>query len=173
MRVTILILLTALVLGACGPVDSTQLEERKGIVYEKGTVRSFTGRAVSYYPDTGKERRVYQEGPYEMGFKDGVWTTYKWGGEREEAPYKLGKLHGTLVRYYESGARHVEENYRNGLLHGLSTEYDPQGEMIIQKNYKDGKQVYMPSSEESDKENRASEDFWGRIKKDFEQGYIK
>lgn len=170
----IAIALMALLLAGCTERDAAELEIRNGTAFEKGTKRVYDGPVVFYYPDTGNEKRIYQQGSYRMGAKDGLWTTYKWTGEKETSSFKLGKLNGPVISYDSAGNVMKEDNYLNNQLNGISTVYDKSGETISQTYYKDGKQIEVVTKQEDSKEegSQRGQSYWDGVKSTFKKGYF-
>lgn len=126
-------------------VEPEELEVRDGKAFHKGTSRVYTGYVESYFPATaGEKRRLREKGEYNMGLKEGVWTSYAWNGQREESPYKLGRLDGTVSVFDPHGRKLSEDNWWRGVRHGLSVKWDHNGVILVQRYYEKGEVVAMP-----------------------------
>ncbi|MBF0283824.1 MAG: hypothetical protein HQL51_05130 [Magnetococcales bacterium] len=128
-----------LLLSGCS-VDSSELEVRNGKAYLKGSKEVYHGKAVTYHTDARgkKTEKIYEEGSYAYGLKDGVWITNKWDGGRQEIEYRLGKQDGKLVEYHRNGNKSHEQGYRNGVADGPGAYFDFEGELSRTVYYKNG-----------------------------------
>lgn len=143
----LVLFLTPLWLFACSnPIELSQLETRNGIIYQKGQKFPYSGPAVSYYPSqSGEERRIYEEGAYHLGKKQGVWTTWKWDGGWEEVSWLMGKRDGPNVVFDSQERKTAHYDYQDGVLHGYAYTYDPvSGATEHMVYYKNGQKTTLP-----------------------------
>jgi antitoxin component YwqK of YwqJK toxin-antitoxin module len=112
------------ILCSCdGQVSSRQIVVRNGIVYEIGSTKPFSGFV------TGKDRKGYQgavryyKKHYRAGVLDGK-SEYRYANKRLEGiePYKDGKIHGMVSRYYDNGQIRSRVHFVNGLRGGSKGE---------------------------------------------------
>ena len=57
---------------------------------------------------------------------------------RSETPYKDGKIHGIVKKYYPTGELLQEETYKDGEIEGISKHYHQNGSLLSETPYKDG-----------------------------------
>ena len=95
-------------LAGCGAkIDASEVIERSGVMFRKGSEKPFSGVV------TGRGRHEgYRNFPFE----------YK-------KEFKKGLLEGRSFYYYTDGQVESIEPYKNGLLHGVVTQYHPNGQL--------------------------------------------
>ena len=151
-RIGLIFLFIAIIGGATiamvwsSGVDMAELEIRNDVAYKKGTKRVYTGSVTAYYPQRRGKKKVYMEGHYQMGRRDGTWTVYKWNGEKEVSKYKVGRRNGATVYLSRSGQTMREETYKNGQLDGPTSQWDHKGQLIQTVQYKKGALTALPPS---------------------------
>ena len=106
-----LILFTSCTQSIDGRKEKEYIEERKGIIYYKGT------------PFTGE-----------------IFENYKNGQLNSKENFKDGKRDGLSEWYYENGKLQVKSNYKDGKENGLYEQYDENGQLRYKINFKDGKE---------------------------------
>ncbi len=83
------------------------------------------------------------------------------GQIKQTAPYKEGKLNGTLTMYYENGHVESEWDYVDGILEGTIRLYDEDGHLKSEGSYHNGQLVskknYDPEGKLIYEENIASQ----------------
>jgi antitoxin component YwqK of YwqJK toxin-antitoxin module len=106
---------------------------RRGIVYQKGDDKPFTGFVVGRVRE-GYRPKIYR---YKKQYKDGVLngTTKFWypnGMLESIEPYENGQLNGSVIRYYENGQKKARIPIRNGMRSGGFGElfWDKHGKLI-------------------------------------------
>ena len=55
---------------------------------------------------------------------------YRNGQLREEAPWRKGRMHGTVRTWHKNGVLASEEPYRAGLLHGVCRQWNESGRLL-------------------------------------------
>ena len=92
-------------------VEWSDLVEREGVYYKKGTDVPFTGEVTTYE----RSGRVYSKGFYRNGKEDGPYIAYYEGDQlRRQGHYKNGKEEGWWVYYHNDGSVWVEGTYKDG-----------------------------------------------------------
>ena len=95
-------------------VNVEKIEERKGIIYLKGSDTPYTGK---------------------------VFTLFGNGQKLSEGNWKDGKKEGLSVVWHENGQKKLEGNYKDGEMYGLWTLRHENGQKAEERNYKDGEVV--------------------------------
>jgi len=117
-------LIIAFILTGCTKeIPKKQTVKRKGLVYEKGQKKLFTGYVV------GKGREDYHrvictyKKQYKNGKLDGFSTYWHKNGKVEsKEPYKDGLLNGVVSRYYDNGQIESRIHIVNGMRGGMKGE---------------------------------------------------
>jgi antitoxin component YwqK of YwqJK toxin-antitoxin module len=73
-------------------------------------------------------------------------VSFDFHGINTETPYKNGKIHGILKKYYKSGRIWSEIPYVYGKPSGISKEYYETGELKKEKQFKNGQTNYISRS---------------------------
>ena len=133
----IIILSFGLFITGCGKekkvLEINQIEVKNDLIYEKKSIRPFTGKVISKY-DNGS---LFSEYNYINGRLNGFFKEYYENGQLlSEGNYKDDELEGILKYYYENGQLEREENYKNGNRDGLLKEYSETGELKAEKHFK-------------------------------------
>jgi antitoxin component YwqK of YwqJK toxin-antitoxin module len=123
---------TILMIFACqAEIPKSETIIRKGIVYQKGVEKPFTGFV------TGRAREGYrpQIYRYKKQYKDGILngnTKFWYPNEKleSEEPYVNGQINGIVVRYYRNGQMKARIPMKNGMRGGSA------GELFWDKNGK-------------------------------------
>ncbi|PYJ97163.1 MAG: hypothetical protein DME23_16905, partial [Verrucomicrobia bacterium] len=55
---------------------------------------------------------------------------YRNGQLREEAPWRKGRMHGTVRTWHKNGVLASEEPHRAGLLHGVCRQWNESGRLL-------------------------------------------
>ena len=116
--------------------------------YESGNIQSkitfskagTIGYNLMYHESSGY---LMAKGKYVNQLKDSLWVYYDNQGQlKSQETYKLGKLDGQSVTYYEpvNGQYRVAKYnyYKDGLLHGQFKSYYPNTKVKAEGVYKDG-----------------------------------
>ncbi|WP_103070678.1 toxin-antitoxin system YwqK family antitoxin [Aquimarina sediminis] len=109
---------------------------QKGKVISKGQMvgKNRIGLWEYYHNGSGKIMMTEQ---YKLGKLDGEQLTYFENGQlTEKTTYVDGKRNGKRIIYSESGVVMKEFTYENDKLHGATKYYDTDGILIIEGNYK-------------------------------------
>lgn len=116
-----LIVLAAVFLLSCSAkLDESQVMERNGLLYEKGSDKPFSGLVTGKSRHEGYRAEPFQfKKEYKNGRLDGRCYYYYLNGKIESIePYEKGILNGVVTRYYENGqikARvHFVDGFRGG-----------------------------------------------------------
>ncbi len=160
-----ILILTLLLAMAVAPalaqtVHPDSLEQREGLLYEKGSDTPYSGTVE----DPGRE-----VGQVEDGMRIGAWKGWhlngqlSWvfeyengktrkrtiwhdnGAKRMEGNFIDGKPDGVFPRWNEREQKVSEETYRAGKLHGPRRLWDPDGNLLQETQYEDG-QRHGPST---------------------------
>ncbi|MEG3638770.1 toxin-antitoxin system YwqK family antitoxin [Magnetococcus sp. PR-3] len=136
----LLVMSLGLMLAACGPTEFSDLELRKGRAYLKGSLAPYSGPVVAFYPakEEGADRKIYMEGLYANGLRDGTWTTYRTNGSKIEDKYVFGRRNGQIKRFDSRGKVRSEESYFNGRRHGGAVYYKKDGKVARNLYYQEG-----------------------------------
>jgi antitoxin component YwqK of YwqJK toxin-antitoxin module len=111
---TFVALLAIGLLALCSrSVNSQQLEERDGLMYEINQLDPYSGKVETFYEN---------------------------GQKQIEAIYVDGREHGLRAAWYENGQKMLEKNYVHGKPHGKKEEWYESGKKWSEKNYVDGKE---------------------------------
>ena len=112
------------------------IEEYGGVTYAPNSKKPYTGKVYSFY-ESGETK---EEGKYRNGLKDGKWTHFRYGGQKDrEEIYKDGKeIEKTSWTYYENGQKKSEETYKDGKRDGLWTGWYENGQKKAEGTRKDG-----------------------------------
>ncbi len=78
---------------------------------------------------------------YHNGQYDGDYLAYKNIKVVERRFYKVGKLEGTLKKYYDNGDIMEESIYENGKLNGIAKWYDQAGKVTLEYEYRYGQLI--------------------------------
>ena len=78
---------------------------------------------------------------YHNGNYHGFNVTYKFGRPQEIIPYRDGRIHGKVIKYYSNGKVREEIGYKDGLQHGTYSHYNEEQKLDMQYEYKDGEKV--------------------------------
>ena len=121
--------------------EKSNFEERKEIVYYKGT--PFTGEMFENY-ENGQLK--YKVNLIDGMLEDGLFKKYHRNGQlREIINIKDGKLDGIYERYYFNGQLREKfkgkGNIKGGFQDGTVYRYDENGLLRYTRKYKDGKGV--------------------------------
>ncbi|MEG9320917.1 toxin-antitoxin system YwqK family antitoxin [Fusobacterium varium] len=138
-------------------LEINQIEVKNDLIYEKKSIRPFTGKVISKYDNgslfseynyingrlNGFFKEYYEngqllsEGNYKDDELEGILRYYYENGQLlSEGNYKDDELEGILKYYYENGQLEREENYKNGNRDGLLKEYSEAGELKAEKYFK-------------------------------------
>ena len=143
------ILLFSLVLGVlwlgCGKklepesvVALEQLEERRGLLFEKDRLEPFTGKAVVRF-DSGELKK---ELPLLGGKLDGLVREWHENGQLiREASYKVGVLQGRTTIWHPNGEKHEEGEMVDGLRDGRWVRWDEEGREVLVAVMSKGQQI--------------------------------
>ena len=112
-------------------VDSGDLVERDGLVYEKFSDIPFTGKS------TGRKQGKVKKGKW-----DGEYRSYwKSGQLGAKVYYKNGKKEGEYLYYHENGQLWIKGYYKDDEQEGKQLQYDKSGKLITTIIYKDGNAI--------------------------------
>ena len=123
-----------LILFACqAEIPKSETVIRKGIVYQKGDEKPFTGFVVGRGQE-GYRPQIYR---YKKEYKDGILNgqTKFWypNGKLESVePYVKGKINGNVIRNYRNGQMKSRIPMKNGMRCGGAGElfWDKTGKLI-------------------------------------------
>lgn len=96
------------------------------------------GPAASVYPSG----RVWMEGQYASGKKDGNWVGYfdrKKKTKAAEGEWKEGKRHGAYQKWFGNGKRAMRGRYEEGRKTGEWAKYNKRGQLVWKGDFKEGK----------------------------------
>lgn len=151
----VLLLIIAILLAPVvnAQVLQSNLEEREGLWYEKGSNTPYSGQVTE--PDR-------MEGQIENGKRIGEWVWYDSAGHREflmvyengervraigwhpngqqesEETYKDGQRDGLMRQWDDNGLLRQEQAFQAGKPHGTSTLWDHTGALLYTAEYKEG-----------------------------------
>lgn len=119
---------------ACGAeVHKSGTIIRKGIVYQKGEEKPFTGFVVGKGRE-GYRRQIYRyKKQYKDGSLNGICKFWYPNGQLESVEsYKNGQLNGNVIRYYRNGQMKARIPMQNGMRSGGAGElfWDKRGKLI-------------------------------------------
>jgi len=143
--------------GCSETVKFWDLEERKGLYYQKSSDVPFTGTSTGkeqwkvkkgkiegpwvIYHDNGQ---LWYKGLFMDGNEEGPWFEYHDNGQLgEKGNYKDGKKHGPWVGYYDNGQLKRKGTYKVGKKDGPCVRFKSDG-TVIKKwtgTYKNGKKI--------------------------------
>ncbi len=150
-----------------GEITMNDLVLKNSLYYRSGESVPFTGKAITYFSDSGimgvVGKAIQTETTIVGGNLDGLYIEYYENGQRKiDYIYRMNKKEGEYREYYENGQIMIygkylsdklegevnyfqlsgklskQENYKNGLLEGLVTEYDELGLKTTETTYKAG-----------------------------------
>ncbi|GAA4270858.1 toxin-antitoxin system YwqK family antitoxin [Aquimarina gracilis] len=102
----------------------------EGLMFKKDRIGMWT-----YYHNGSNKVMMTEE--YKLGKLNGQQLTYFENGQlTEKTSFVDGKRQGERVMYSEKGTVLKEFKYDNDQLHGLTKYYDTDGNLIIEGNYK-------------------------------------
>jgi antitoxin component YwqK of YwqJK toxin-antitoxin module len=133
---TLVAILAIVLLAVCSKsINSQQLQDREGLVYEVNDAEPYTGKLVVFHENGQKrEERNYVDGKAQG--KQEEW--YEDGQKWSEKNYLNGKEHGSYERWYENGQKMLEEHYIDGQPHGKRIVWAENGKILAEVNYVDG-----------------------------------
>lgn len=130
-------------------ISEPELENIKGIFYEKGNDKPFSGKSYTFYSKDKKQSsaefangilngemtswypndKVQTLGNLSNGKKNGVWTAWFSNGNKlREGTYKENKEEGIFTWWFENGNLKKRGTYINGITNGKWTWYFANGE---------------------------------------------
>lgn len=134
-------LITVMVLISCAAAEISEdkLQHRNGLFYAVGEETPFTGKAVSFYRDSGQKRteKEIKDGKFE-GYQ-GSW--YANGQLRSEIVYRDGLRNGTSTEWHPNGKKKTFANYKNDKLESIYINWDSTGQKSVFGLYENGEQV--------------------------------
>ena len=136
-------------------INSDDLVERDGLIYEKFNDVPFTGNVVgeiqgkvSQGKKVGEWLEYYEDGQlllkrnYKDDKKEGEWLQYSESGQLiKKSNFKDGKADGEWLIYYESGALYSIGNYKDDKKEGEWLWYWESGKLKDKRNYKDDRLI--------------------------------
>lgn len=134
MKYRVLIVCALAVLSACtAKVDRSEVVIRDNVAYLKGSREPFTGIVQGKGKEDYRSEVCTYKKEYKGGLLDGhskYW--YPSGALESVVPYKMGQIHGIVVRYYETGKIKARIHFVDGLRGGSKGEafWDEQGNLI-------------------------------------------
>jgi len=141
----LILILPLLIVGCSKEINSDQLVERNGIIYEVNSQIPFSGREVHYHENF----QLQGKGNFKDGERHGPLEYYYENGQLEaKANYKDGELNGPLENYHENGQLEAKANYKDGELNGLWESYYENGELVSKYCYRNGENLDMSNCEE-------------------------
>lgn len=158
-----IILLFFLFLNGCQTriLDIDQLDDKRGLYFEKDAESPYTGKGVSFYPNGEKELEIN----FLNGLPHGSWSTYGKNGEilrkfvykngqliifatfyNNGEPllygeYKNGKTHGKNIAWWPNGTKKFDVDFQNDKKHGREFRWHSNGQLALEAEYKKGKQI--------------------------------
>lgn len=116
--------------------NTSDVEEKEHVVYERATNEEITGILKKYY----ESGALFRETLYKDGKENGIAKSYyKSSALRVETPYKDGKVNGTIKWYYEDGPLQREIPHKDGKINGIQKFYYESGALQMEFPYKDDK----------------------------------
>lgn len=114
-----------------------ELDQIRGLFYQRNTVGPYTGKAVEEHPNGKKKLEVQiKDGKFQGKIKE--WAQN--GTKVYEAEYDQGKQHGKELQWYATGKKKVELVYVEGEPNGICTEWHKNGKKKSEGNFILGKE---------------------------------
>jgi hypothetical protein len=127
--------------GKSGPVtvgrevDTDQLAERNGLLFEVNSQTPFSGKAVHYHPNKQKAF----EGSYSSGKANGRSTQWYDNGQLAfSGNFKDGLLDGPITVWHPNGQKRQASNFERGTLNGRVTLFEEDGTIARDEVYHHG-----------------------------------
>lgn len=141
MKTGYIVLLSALLLTACGESDRAEIYNENNTSVINGVVYN-----INEKPINGLYRTYYQNGNLRMevysqnGLPNGIGKFYDQEGNLlYQGIFKDGQMNGVLYQYYPDGTIHNEMNYKEGIIDGAQKVYNKNAEQTAQITYENGK----------------------------------
>jgi hypothetical protein len=127
------ILTILMIIGCQAEIPKSGTVVRRGVVYQKGDQKPFTGYVVGRARE-GYRPQIYQyKKQYKDGVLDGMCKFWYPGGQLESIePYVNGHINGNVIRYYKNGQMKARIPMKNGFRSGGAGElfWDKDGKLI-------------------------------------------
>lgn len=135
-------------------VNISLLEERDGLMYEKGSKFPYSGGSYSFYPNGN----LSFQGSFQDGMRSGIWDWYFDNNQLgKTVTYNNGRLNGEVVFWYADGSKKLQMSYLNGRKSGPLKYWYQNGVQRIDANYTNDKLdgTYLFWFENGDKAKQA------------------
>jgi len=133
---TVVAIFAIVLLALCArSVNSQQLQDKEGLIYEVNNPDPYTGKVETFYENGQKMLEKHYVDGKQHGKQD-EW--YEDGQKWSEKNYLNGKEHGSYERWYENGQKMLEEHYVDGKPHGKRIVWAENGKILAEVNYVDG-----------------------------------
>jgi antitoxin component YwqK of YwqJK toxin-antitoxin module len=114
-----------------------ELDQIKGLYYQRNTIDPFTGTAIDEHVNGQKKLNI----PIKNGKVDGVAKEWNMNGDKiYEATFENGVQVGTETQWFATGDKKLEINYVNGQPDGVCTEWHKNGQKKSEGLFKNGKE---------------------------------
>ncbi len=120
-----------------GKVRVHELDQIRGLYFQRNTVDPFTGVAFDEHANGKKKLHI----PIKDGKVDGTTREWNMNGDKVyEATFENGVQVGKETQWYATGDKKVELNYVNGQPDGNCTEWHKNGQKKSEGLFKNGKE---------------------------------
>lgn len=137
MIVTLLFFTTFQSFAQKGKVLVYELDQIKGLYYQRNTIDPFTGTAYEEFGNGNKKMNI----PIKNGKVHGTAREWNMNGDKVyEASFENGVQVGKETQWYATGDKKVELNYVNGQPDGICTEWHKNGQKKSEGTFRNGKE---------------------------------
>ncbi len=118
-------------------VPVSELDQIKGLYYQRNTIPPFTGTAFEDHPNGERKLQI----PIKEGKLHGTALEWNMNGDKiYEAQYENGIQIETETQWYDTGIKKLELNFVNGQPDGICTEWHKNGQKKSEGLFKNGKE---------------------------------